>query len=230
MRDMRAWAWLPILLILLTAGCGQTTPTDVLRVLIWPIPVPEGLFARGPSERAAEWDREPEADGEAQPGGPALALSLGRRQAVARLHQTHGERRIWRSAGGLVVATDGARVVATAGLAEGVAATRFDGPDPLATATMLRGGEAQTRRVVDLMRLGRQPHGMSFGIILECRLRVTEADAESMLIEERCRGDASFTNRFWADPQTGAIFRSEQWIGRTLPPLIVEVLSPPSAN
>ena len=160
----------------------------------------------------------------------SLALTLGRRQAIATLHQTQGERRLWRTAGGLVVATDGARVVATSGLSEMVAATRFDGPDPLASPLALSGGVAQARRVVDLMRLGRQPDGMSFGLILDCQIRAIEADTETVLLEERCRGDASFTNRFWVDPQAGAVFRSEQWIGRGLPPLIVEILTPPPAN
>lgn len=222
-------SWLPALLLSL-AGCGQTTAADVVRVLVWPIPVPDDLFRRGPRERAAEWDRAGEADAAVPPAQPSLALSLGRRQAVATLHQTQGERRLWRTAGGLVVATDGARIVATSGLAESVAATRFDGPDPLAAPLELSGREARARRVVDLMRLGRRPDGMSFGLTLDCTLRITEADAESMLLEERCRGDADFTNRFWAHPETGAVFRSEQWIGRDLPPLVVEVLSPPPAS
>ena len=221
---MRAF-WL--LLCLLPAACGQSSAEDVLRVLIWPIPVPAGIFGTGTPDRIAEWDHEEAA---VRPTQPALSLSLGRRQARASLHQTQGERRLWRTAGGLVVATDGARVVATSGLQEMVAATRFDGPDPLTSPLVLSGREAQTRRVVDLMRLGRQPDGMSFGVTLDCQLRAVEADADSMLVEERCRGDATFTNRFWVDPRSGAVFRSEQWIGRGLPPLIVEVLSPPPAN
>ncbi len=216
-----------LILCLFSSACGQTTAEDVLRVAIWPIPVPAGIFGNGTNDRAAEWDRE---EAVARPGQPALSLSLGRRQALASLHQTQGERRLWRTAGGLVVATDGARVVATSGLQEMVAATRFDGPDPLTSPLVLSGREAQTRRVVDLMRLGRQPEGMSFGVTLDCQLRAVEADADSMLVEERCRGDATFTNRFWVDPRSGAVFRSEQWIGRGLPPLIVEVLSPPPAN
>lgn len=214
-----------LFLVLLLAACAQVSTTDVVRVLVWPIPVPDDLFRQAPRERQAAWDREAPASS----GQPALSLALGRRRAVATLYQTQGERRLWRTAGGLVVATDGARVVATSGLSEMVAATRFEGPDPLAAPLDLsRGGEARSRRVVDLMRLGRQPDGMSFGLILDCALRVTEGDAEALLIEEECRGDASFTNRFWADPQTGAVFRSEQWIGRALPLLVVEVVSPRS--
>lgn len=216
-----------LLLPLLLAACGPVTAADVVRVAVWPIPVPDDLFSRRPRERAARWDRR---DAEAPPGQPALALAMGRQRAFARLHQTQGERRLWRTAGGLVVATDGARVVATSGLSEMVAATRFDGPDPLAAPLALRDGDAQSRRVVDLMRLGRQPDGMSFGLTLDCTLRLAEGDAEALLVEERCAGDARFTNRFWADPATGAVFRSEQWIGNRLPRLVVEVVSAPPAN
>lgn len=227
LQAMNARRALSLLLPLLLAACGQATAADVVRVVVWPIPVPDDLFSRRPREREARWDR---GTPEARPGQPALALSLGSRRAVARLHQDGGDRRLWRTSGNLVVATEGARVVATAGLSEMVAATRFDGPDPLANALALNGGAAQSRRIVDLMRIGRQPDGMSFGLYLDCTLRIAEGDAEALLVEERCAGDARFTNRFWVDPGSGAVFRSEQWIGRRLPPLVVEVLSPPPAN
>ena len=123
-------------------------------------------------------------------------------------------------------------MVATAGLSEMVAATRFDGPDPLDAPTELPAhGEARTRRVVDLMRAGRRPSDMRFGITLDCRLRAAPAApaaaaaGEALLVEERCRGDAAFTNRFWADPRTGSVFCSEQWIGEDVPPLVVEVVA-----
>ena len=215
------------MLLLLLASCGQTSTADVVRVMVWPIPVPDGLFGNQPREREARWDN---AAPVAQPAQPALSLSLGSRQAVARLYQDGGDRRLWRTPGNLVVATEGARVVATAGLPEMVAATRFDGPDPLSDPRALSGGEAQSRRIIDLMRSGRQPDGMRFGLFLDCTLRIAEGDAEALLVEEQCEGDARFTNRFWVNPDNGAVFRSEQWIGRWLPPLVVEVLSPPPAN
>jgi hypothetical protein len=214
-------------LLLFLAGCGQTTTADVVRVLVWPIPVPDSWFGPPSTDRAARWDR---GEAAAPPGRPALLVSLRQRQAVALLHQTQGERRLWRSAGGLVVATDGARVVATSGLEDSLAATRFEGPDPLAAPLELTGEDRGTRRVVDLMRRGRQPDGMRFGLIIDCTLRRAEATEEVVMVEERCRGDATFTNRFWADPRSGAIFRSEQWIGPRLPMLAVEVLTPPPSN
>lgn len=161
--------------------------------------------------------------------GPALALSLGGRPQVALLMQQNGEQRLWRTRGGVVVATDGARVVATAGLPVWVVATRFDGPDPLDAPLALVGRLASVRRLVDLMTPDRNPAAMRFGISLECTLTGRD-DGGTLLVEEGCTGSGfNFTNRFWGDLQTGGIYRSEQWVGRADGPLGVAVLRAPPA-
>lgn len=163
-------------------------------------------------------------------GGPALWITLGRRSDRAGLLQALGERRLWRTDAGFVVATDGPRVVATSGLRQVLAATRFDGPDPLQQpAALIAQGSAPARRLVDLMTADRKPDGMRFGVEVECRLRALETEEEGVvLIEERCRGggqSGGFTNRFWLGADgTGPVLRSEQWIGPGLPPLVVEPL------
>lgn len=207
------------LLLLLLAACADVTATDVLRVAVWPIPVPD--LSGPPRERDAEWDEE---EAPAPPPEPTLGLALGSRRAVATLVQAMGERRIWRSLGGVAVETSGARVVATAGLSQTVAATRFEGPDPLEDPRALAGREARSRRTVDLMGPRGNPARMRFGVILECRLSGLAAEQpEVLLVEERCRaGRDDLVNRFWVDERTGAVFRSEQWIGDDLPSLTVE--------
>lgn len=220
---MRAVLVLPLLLL---AACGNVTGADLLRAMVWPIPLPDSLFV--PSEaREAEWDS---AVAEAARGETALSLALGSRRGVARLVQEEGERRLWRTAGGVVVATEGARVVATAGLREVLAATRFDGgADPLLRLPELGDAEIRTTRVVDMMRSGSDPARMRFGLRLDCRLQAAPAMAEdTLLVEEHCRGAARFTNRFWADARSYAVFRSEQWVGEDLPPLVVEVVGMPA--
>ena len=213
MRNLCAWL-LPLLLL---AGCGLPLPNRLRADLARLAPSP-GLFA---AEEVAP-DTEPE--------GRALRLTHGGRVRHAALLQELGERRLWRTGSGLVVATDGARVVATSGLKEMLAATRFEGADPLADPLALLDRQAEARRLVDLMRRDREPEGMRFGIAVECRLRARPAaeDAELLLVEERCnaRGEGHFTNRFWADAESGAIQRSEQWIGPSLEPLVVEFPAP----
>ncbi|WP_431271452.1 YjbF family lipoprotein [Dankookia sp. P2] len=122
-------------------------------------------------------------------------------------------------------------MVATAGFGEMLAATRFDGPDPLADPSALLERPAAARRMVDLMRADRAAEGMRFGVQVECRLQATRTeDAAVLLVEERCRAEGAgrFTNRFWVAAEGGAVLQAWQWIGPGLPMLTVEFLSPAS--
>jgi hypothetical protein len=69
---------------------------------------------------------------------------------------------------------------------------------------------------------------MRFGLILDCALQARE-EADALLVEEECDGGTSFANRFWANPETGAVFRAEQWVGDRIAPIEIEFLNP-SAN
>ena len=84
------------------------------------------------------------------------------------------------------------------------------------------------KRIVDLMGSDREPARMRFGLILDCTLQAREA-AGALLVEEECEGAARFTNRFFANTETGAVFRAEQWVGDRIAPLEIEFLNP-SAN
>ena len=205
---MRPW---PLLLLLL-AGCGDTLWRNTL----------DGLVdAVAPVVTPLEELPEPE--------GRALRLWVGGRSTPAVLLQALGERRIWRTASGIVVATEGGRVTATAGLRQMLAATRFEGPDPLSAPAALLDQPAEARRLVDLMDADREPEGMRFGISLACRLRAERtADAEVLLVSERCRtrGSLGFTNRFWVEADGGGVLRAEQWVGPRVPMLVLEFLAP----
>jgi hypothetical protein len=215
-----------LLCALLLGACGNTSGADVLRVMVWPIPLPESLFEPSTALAEAEWSPP----GDAVQAAAALSLTLGSRRGVAALVQEEGERRMWRTPGGVVVATDGPRIVATAGLREVVASTRFDGVDPLSRIGELDATPVTGARVVDVMRSETDPARMRFGLRLNCRVSAGPAEvADTLLVSETCRGAASFTNRFWADARTYAVFRSEQWVGENLPLLVIEVLGPPSA-
>lgn len=149
MRPRRPW---PLLLLLLTA-CAEPRWGDVLYgQSLW-----DGtLWAE--VERILTPEEPPDPPGEiVVPDGRTLRFSIGSRSGTALPVQEIGERRLWRHRSGLVVATDGARVVATTGLTEVLAATRFDGPDPLSNPVALLDQPAEARRLVDLMRANREP-------------------------------------------------------------------------
>jgi len=220
---------LPLLLLL--AGCetpelGETgrDMENILRASVFLPPRQDGLI---PRRRSLPTGNIPDEDEAAATEGPTLLVTYGKQRKVMALIQGTGEQRMWRSDDGTVIATDGARVVATAGTQTSLAATRFDSPDPLEDVTTLVDRPAAARRVVDLVPANRDIGRMRFGISLECRLRATRME-EGLYVEERCGGGARFINRYWADAETGAVWRSEQWVGMDDRPLVIEVVSSPS--
>lgn len=208
---MRLW---PLLFFSL-CGCGDTPLRSAWADISHRLPIGDPVPAEA-AESAAGDD------------GPALRFRVGGRTATAALVSEQGDRRLWRAGAGVVVSTDGGRVVATSGLREVLVATRFDGPDPLGNPAELLDRPAEARRLVDLMRSDRDPKGMRFGVSVRCRLRAAPLpdDASVLLVEERCRagssGGGAHTNRFWTDAATGAVLRGEQWVGPNLPPMTVE--------
>ncbi|EFH09476.1 YjbF family lipoprotein [Pseudoroseomonas cervicalis] len=198
---------LPLLLLL--AGCAA---------LPWGTAPPREERAEPLPELAASEDDT-----------PSLRLSWPGGSAIALLIQQNGETRLWRSQGGVVVATEGARITATAGLRQWIAASRLDGPDPLEEPLSLAARPATLRRQLDLMDSRRQPEGMRFGVALNCRLSAAP-QGDALLLSERCHGAGTpgFTNRYWADPATGGIWRSEQWVGEA-GMMRMEVITPPSS-
>ena len=180
-----------------------------------------GFLPGGEPDRLAIAEIE---SAEAEESGEVLRLALGRRRATAALIQQQGSRRMWRAPGGVIVATDGARVVGTAGLPQMVMATRFDDADPLTDPRALLTRTAETRRLVDISGAARDPASMRFGLSFDCRLRAAETADGFILVEERCRvpGLSPVVNRFWADRETGVIAYAEQWIGPGLGPLALD--------
>jgi hypothetical protein len=152
---------------------------------------------------------------------PALLVETGGRRILLGLQQANGEQRLWRSPDGFVLATSGARVVASAGGAVWLASTRFDTPDPLDDPAALLGRQAEARRLVDLGSASRDPAEMRFGVVVECRLSaaaVIEEGEDAILVTETCSGSGQrFPNRFWAGARDGRIIRSEQWAGGAEP-------------
>ncbi|MBE9604501.1 YjbF family lipoprotein [Acetobacteraceae bacterium H6797] len=202
-------------LCLLTAACSWMPESEDIT----------GLFAS--SQDPAPPLTLPAPPREVGVGEPALRLTMGERRITALLVQHNGEMRMWRSPDGVVVATDGARVVATAGLPVWIAGSRIDGEDPLDDPAAILGRTVPMRRSIDLMSRNRSPDDMHFGVSFNCRLRAKRQE-EAILVEEGCYGGGQgFINRFWADPASGAVWRSQQWVGEKGEPMLVEVMVPP---
>lgn len=194
----------PILALLLSA-CGDTPVAEALRGVL--------PSAEAPNPPAAP----------PSPDGPGLRLAGPRQSIGFTLAQQTGNRRLWRADGGIAVATEGPRITATAGLGQMLTATRQEGPEPLDDVLALMGNPGSTRRTVDLAGASREPATMRFGLVIECRLTASRRLGE-ILVREECTSPAgAFVNRFWADPETGAVLRSEQWVGNEAPAVTMEM-------
>mgnify|MGYP002780583295 CR=1 FL=1 len=188
-----------LIALLLLAGCGDTPAAEAVRAAFAPTPVEEA---------------EPVVQ------GPVLVLLAPRRATLLPVGGS-GPRQLWRGPGGIAIATDGARVVATAGLGQMLTATRVDGPDPLEDLRATVAVPQSTRRTVDLSGADRDPASMRFGLSFECVVRA-RIEGEWLVAEERCgRNFEFFTNRYWALPATGQVVRSEQWVGDAAGPVVV---------
>jgi len=160
----------------------------------------------------------------APPAGRALWAELGQDAGVARPVREEGPRRFWRMDEGLVFVTEGARVVATAGLPTMLLASTPIGDDPLRRASPLGPAPVRLAHSFDFAGAEGRSEQMRFGQVVQCRIEAEEP-AIGGLIErvEFCEGAGAFTNRFWFRAADRVLIRSEQWIGRDVPPLRLEV-------
>jgi hypothetical protein len=160
----------------------------------------------------------------APPSGRALWAELGQDAGLARPVRMEGQRRFWRMDQGLVFVTEGARVVATAGLPTMLLASTPIGEDPLRRAAPLGPAPVRLAHGFDLAGADGRPEQMRFGQVVQCRIEAEEPAIGGVIERvEICEGAAFFTNRFWFRAADRVLIRSEQWIGRNVPPLRLEV-------
>ena len=182
-----------------------------------------GLFGRAPPS-GQMLPPEQLAPLAAPPPGRSLWAELGQDAGHARPVRVEGARRFWRMDQGVVFVTEGARVVATAGLPTMLLASAPIGEDPLRHAAPIGPAPVRLAHSLDLAGADGKPERMRFGQVVQCRIE-PEEPAIGGLIErlEICEGAAFFTNRFWFRAADRVLIRSEQWIGRDVPPLRLEV-------
>lgn len=212
---MRRLRFVPLLLAL--AACGDSAVGRAGLAI--------GQTVRGPSS-APPVTR---AQVEASPFASIMVRVNEGAPAYVVLYGAVGNRLTWLAADRAVLVTQNGRLVATANLPQGQLVNTWPGPDdPLSGPAEALDGAAHWR-VVDL-----QP-GDRFGYRLDCTLRVTERGPVVILerqydlatVEERCRGSdgANIVNRFWVDPRTAQVWRSDQWAGPGVR-VRIEVLKP----
>ena len=71
----------------------------------------------------------------------------------------------------------------------------------------------------------------TYQVIAREQIEIIELFFDTVRIAETCTNSArSFTNTYWADPETGFIWRSEQWIGPRQDQLNIEIIRPYSRS
>ena len=197
-----------LFLTLMLGGCGVLSGAGLTS------PAPQGQLV--PPEALAPLA--------APPPGRALWAEIGEDAGLARPVRQEGPRRFWRMDEGLVFVTEGARVVATAGLPVMLLASNAIGDDPLRRAAKPGPGPMRLSHSLDLAGADGRPDQMRFGQVVQCRMEAEEPPIGGLIERvEICEGSAFFSNRFWFRAADGALIRSEQWIGRGVPPLRLEV-------
>ncbi len=137
----------------------------------------------------------------------------------------------WGAGRYFALVTVNGRVTSAAGRGLTLTGTQFTDPDPLLTPLSIPNGGASYRRAVDLT----DGDDRRFGVPLACRIvpqgaqqiAILQTSHQVVRFRETCRGGGiSAENYFWADVQTGFIWRAEQWAGDGV--VTTEVAKPPS--
>jgi len=150
----------------------------------------------------------------------------GGAQGILILATDNGGEQLWTSSSRIAIITRQGRITKTAGL-----------PYNLGASYSPSGEEAQRQpglaRLVDFPNLG------LYGVSVFCEeqkigvetITLLNTPIQAMRSEEHCHSDKvklswRFTNRFWRDPKSGFVWRSEQNIHPMLGTITLETLRP----
>lgn len=165
--------------------------------------------------------------------GPLISLRRGesRRVFVPAVNVNRGEyvtyadnqRRSLTLRGGAVSATDNFGIDL-----EGIA---IQTDDPIVHAAPVDSWPDDVTRAYKLHRRDAPIETLTFRCTLLqlglAEIEIVERKYQTIEIAERCtNGQIVFENRHWADPATGFLWKSTQWIGPKLSPITYEVISP----
>jgi hypothetical protein len=140
---------------------------------------------------------------------------------------------LWTSADRIALITAAGRIVKTGGLRWDLSDTVFREPDPLKEIMSLSTTPVQSRRLVDFRDIGK------FSVTIATELKrlgpqsitVLGSEIPTIAFSERCETrefDWSFENQFWADSDTGFIWKTRQNIHPNLDPIMTEIFRQPA--
>ena len=125
----------------------------------------------------------------------------------------------------------GGAVAGTLGFGQDLLAVRHQLDDPVADPTPLADWPGQVDREYQY----RLRELANFSITVTCvfdrvvreEIEIVELRYDTIRIVETCRNARrSFENTYWAEPDTGFIWKSRQWTGPNIRPVTVEIIRP----
>jgi len=139
----------------------------------------------------------------------------------------------WTSADRIALITATGRIVKTGGLRWNLSDTVFPEPDPLGDILNLSAPLVRARRLADFRDIGK------FSVTINTELTrigpqpitVLGSEISTVAFVERCEArefDWSFENQFWADSDSGFIWKTFQTIHPNLDPITTEVFRQPA--
>jgi hypothetical protein len=141
----------------------------------------------------------------------------------------------WTSAAHISIITRNGRIVRSAGLGQNLNAlySLTSGNLPSPRDALLE--PVSEKLIADFK--DQQLYSVSIACVAAAagaeRISILGAEIDSVRVEESCNADQidwSFTNKYWVDPKTGFVWRSEQAIHPHFDPIILETLRPPESD
>jgi len=129
------------------------------------------------------------------------------------------------------VVMKGGLLAATLGFSYDLAAVKHQQDDPVAIPTPVASWPGTLYRNYQFTLQSRDDFEITVRCILEPvvreRIEIFELTYDLMRVQERCgNGRRTFTNTYWVEPETGFIWKSEQWVGPRVTPFTVEIIHP----
>lgn len=220
--------WRAFAILTLLAACSSEGPTDIGKIaLVGYDALTEAPAPPSPAPSRAEIEAT---------GAAVIAVSAGTAPPgyVAALAENGGYVTYQDEAGRALVLKGGA-IARTYGYPQDLLGLRAAIDDPISSPRPVRSWPGQVDREYQF----RVRDGAGYSIVLTCLfergprqfVEILGRRHEVVEVTERCaNARREVANRYWADPETGHIWRSRQWIGPYEDPLTVEIVTPRTAS
>jgi hypothetical protein len=154
-------------------------------------------------------------------------------QTMLVLASANGDSLIWTASNRVSFLTKGGRIKRSAGFKWNLSDEQFLEPDPVAVGLQKSIPAQPIQRVADFHDISRfgVPIAGTFKGFATDEVTILGQPLKTIAVTEICKCDSidwNFENTFWADPDTGFIWKSIQNIHPNLDPITVEILRPPA--